>query len=297
MRALLDNALARRLPLLSADTNSVRLVDGEGDGMPGIELEAFADRWLLATKGPQIPPELDSWLAASGRSVAHKILDQHHKESPRHLHGSPTPESFAIRENGLNYEVSFHSGYSQGIFLDQRERRAELIRRADGWKVLNTFAYTGAFSVAAASAGAETTTLDLSQPYLDWAKRNFALNQLDPASHHFCRGDAFQWLERFARQRRSFDLVILDPPTFSRTGTGKTFSAEKDFSALAALAMRVLTTSGSLLCSTNCRKLTPAAFHRQLREASPTPVRLTPNPMPPDFRGERYLKSVWVEHA
>lgn len=105
------------------------------------------------------------------------------------------------------------TGYSQGIFLDQRDHRRQVRERsAPGMRVLNTFAYTGAFSVYAALGGAQTTTLDLAQPCLDWARENFSLNGIDPATQYFCKGDVRRWLERFSRQGRTFHGIILDPP-------------------------------------------------------------------------------------
>jgi 23S rRNA (cytosine1962-C5)-methyltransferase len=288
-------ALARRKPLLTAATDAVRLIDGAGDALPGIILETFANHWLLATPTPAIPPEVEAWLHGQPHACYWKKLDQHHKESPTHHSGSEIAAPFLIREHGLSFEVSFQSGYSQGIFLDQRDNRAEVRRLIGaGQRLLNTFAYTGAFSIAAASAGAETTTLDLSQPYLDWAKRNFVHNSLEPAAHHFCRGDTFQWLKRFAKMGRKFDAVILDPPTFSRDENGRVFRAERDFTALAALALNVLAPDGWLLCCTNCRNLSLFDFERQLLSASRKHLHTRHSPMPPDFTGEAYLKSVWV---
>lgn len=295
MHDLAATALARRAPLLNADTDAVRLIDGEGDGLPGIFLESYAGRWLLSTTAPAIPAPFVAWLRSQPVSCHWKKLDAHQKESPVHHSGPETTEPFLIRENGLTFEISFQSGYSQGIFLDQRDNRAEVRRRmAPGMTLLNTFAYTGAFSVAAAAGGAETTTLDLSQPYLDWAKRNFLHNQLDPAGHHFCKGDTFHWLKRFAKSGRTFDAIVLDPPTFSRDESGRVFRAERDFGDLATLALSILAPRGWLLCSTNCRALSEAAFKRQIHSASASPLRLVSPPMPPDFTGDPYLKSLWA---
>jgi 23S rRNA (cytosine1962-C5)-methyltransferase len=296
MRHLLEAALARRAPLRQPGTDALRLVDGEGDGLPGLELEDYAGRWLLSTRDRQPPRELVEWLREKKRPVYWKRLDQQQKESPAHLCGPEQEEAFAIREGGLAFEISFQAGYSQGIFLDQRDNRAALrARLAPGMTLLNTFAYTGAFSVCAAAAGAAATTLDLAQPYLDWAKRNFSLNGLDPAAHFFCKGDTFHWLARFAKQGRKFDGIVLDPPTFSRDKDGKVFRVEKDYGLLAKLAFDCLVPGGFLLASTNCRTLPPRAFEAQVRGASRQPVTLKHAPMPEDFTGEPYLKSLWVE--
>jgi 23S rRNA (cytosine1962-C5)-methyltransferase len=295
MRELLEAAVARRSPLLTAETNALRLIDGAGDGLPGLFLESFAGRLLLSTTGHAVPPAAGEWLRDQEVSCYWKRLDPHQKESPAHLAGPQTTAPFLIRENGIAYEISFHSGYSQGIFLDQRDNRAEVRRRMrPGMKLLNTFAYTGAFSVAAAMAGAETTTLDLSQTYLDWAKRNLCHNSLDPAAHHFCKGDTFHWLLRFAKQGRRFDGIVLDPPTFSRDEKGKVFRVENDFGELAALAAQVLAPGGWILCCTNSRGITPAAFEQHIRDNLPQPMTARHAPMPPDFTDSAYLKALWL---
>ena len=295
MSALIDTAVSKRGFLLTEETDAVRLIDGAGDGLPGIFLETYAGRHLLSMTTGNVLPQVHDWLRTTGVSCYEKCLDQHQKQSPSLLCGPTVGEPFLIRENGVSFEISFHSGYSQGIFLDQRDNRAEIRRvMRPGLRLLNTFAYTGAFSVAAALAGAETTTLDLSQPYLDWAKRNFSHNGLDPADHHFCKGDAFHWLRRFAKQGRFFDAIVLDPPTFSRDETGRVFRAEQDFGELAALAARVLTPKGWLLCCCNFRGLSPREFERRILSSLPRPMKARHVPMPSDFTGEPYLKSLWL---
>jgi 23S rRNA (cytosine1962-C5)-methyltransferase len=296
MRHLLEAAAAQRSPILTPQTNAVRLVDGGGDGLPGIYLETYADRLLLSTTTRQIPRPVIEWLGQKGHPAYAKHLDQHQKESPSHLCGGTVDEPFLIRENGLNFEISFQSGYSQGIFLDQRDNRAELRHlMSPGLRLLNTFAYTGAFSIAAAAAGAETTTLDLSQTYLDWAKRNFTHNGIDPAHQHFCKGDTFHWLRRFAKQGKRFDAIVLDPPTFSRDEKGKVFRVEKDYGELVSLAVSVLNKQGIMLCCTNFRGLSTQQFQWQIREAAGRGAELQESPMPPDFTDVPYLKSVWVK--
>jgi 23S rRNA (cytosine1962-C5)-methyltransferase len=295
MSPLLDAALAKRDPLLTAATDALRLIDGAGDGLPGIVLESYAGRWLVSSTTGTIPPQLGEWLRDRAHSCYGRRLDPHLRESPARLCGPETSAPFLIREHGTCYEISFQAGYSQGIFLDQRDNRAEVRRLLrPGLKLLNTFAYTGAFSVAAAMAGAETTTLDLSATYLDWAKRNFAHNHLDPAAHHFCKGDTFHWLRRFAKQGRWFDAIVLDPPTFSRDDQGRVFRAEHNFGELAALATQILSPDGWLLCCTNARSITPREFERQLLAALPRPLRATHSPMPADFTDAPYLKSIWL---
>ncbi|NWK55754.1 class I SAM-dependent rRNA methyltransferase [Verrucomicrobiaceae bacterium N1E253] len=295
---LLEQALQQRSSLLSPDTNALRLIDGDGDGLSGIFLETFADRWVVSTRSNHLPDDIRKWLTAQNHSTYWKRLDQHEKESPSHIGGPEQNEAFTATESGVRYQIDFQAGYSQGIFLDQRLNRQRVRQSSttgDGQTktVLNTFAYTGAFSVCAALGGATTTTLDLSQVYLDWARDNFRLNQLDPADHYFCKGDTFHWLKRFARQGRSFDGIILDPPTFSRDDKGKVFRVEKDYHRLVQLAHACLAPGGWILCCTNCRKLHPREFARMVRRGAPG-CTVTPLPMPPEYTGENYLKSLWV---
>lgn len=287
---LLDDAVDKRNAILDEGTDALRLVDGAGDGVRGFALESYAGKWMAMTPGSEIAGEVKAWLKAGGKSVYWKRLDNHQKESPVHLYGEAVDTPFLIRENGLAFEVSFQSGYSQGIFLDQRHNRAEVMRRmSGGGKLLNLFSYTGGFSVAGATGGGETTTLDLSAVYLEWAKRNFRHNGLDDAGHHFCKGDAFHWLKRFAKQGRKFDGIVIDPPTFSRDEKGKVFRVERDFGELAELAGKVLAKGGWMLCCTNFRGLSEKDFMRMI--AMPM---MEPAAMPEDFPEESYLKSIWA---
>ena len=293
----LEAAIAKRSSTLDDETDALRLVDGEGDGLAGFYLDTFGGRWLASTTARQLHPEVRSWLrskGAAGRAVYWKQLDQNEKCSPSHLAGPEQKGAFTATESGVDYLINFQAGYSQGIFLDQRlNRRRVLEHSAQGKTILNTFAYTGAFSVCAALGGATTTTLDLSQVYLDWARDNFRSNELDPEQHYFCKGDTFHWLKRFARQGRVFDGIILDPPTFSRDDKGKVFRVEKDYADLVALAGACLSPGGWMLCCTNCRKLDPRDFMRMIREGAPG-IQTMSLAMPPEYTGEPYLKSVWV---
>ncbi|NNC89680.1 MAG: class I SAM-dependent rRNA methyltransferase [Akkermansiaceae bacterium] len=291
---LLEAALARRGELDIGATDAMRLVDGEGDDLPGIYLDDFAGHWLLSTPEPAVAADLRDWLASRALPVYWKILDPRGKRSPAHLAGPVVTGPVEVREHGVRYRVRFDSGYSQGLFLDQRDNRRRVRERCGpGDTVLNTFAYTGSFSVVAALAGATTTTLDLSQPALDWGRDHFRLNQVDPDTQHFVKGDTFHWLQRFARQGRTFSGIVLDPPTFSRHSGGKVFRAESDYGRLVELATGCLADPGWILCTTNCRGISRSAFQKVVRGGfRDRPVRLRSHPMPPDFPGDPYLKTV-----
>jgi 23S rRNA (cytosine1962-C5)-methyltransferase len=238
--------------------------------------------------------------------------------------GEAAPERFEIRENGLRYEMSFSEGYSVGLFLDQRDNRRRLLTGPvatdfslsgilpsglspsqplpPGFQLLNTFAYTCGFSVCAARAGARTTSLDLSKKYLDWGRRNFVLNALDPAAHDFIYGDTFDWLRRLAKKGRAFDALVLDPPTFSQSKETGAFRVEKNFGDLVSAALPVLKPGGILLASTNAADWPPEKFLLTTESAVSAAKRKILKqhylPQPPDFPVSRaepaYLKTVWL---
>jgi 23S rRNA (cytosine1962-C5)-methyltransferase len=290
----LNRAIAAREGFRASGTDALRIVDGEGDGMEGVEIDDFAGRWLVQTREKAFP----EWLrgAEGARAIYWKQLGER-KEAPVWMEGEEAREPFMVTENGMRFWIDFGAGYSQGIFLDQRENRAETRRRGRGLRVLNCFAYTCGFGLAAALGGAETVNIDLSKRYLEWGGRNYELNGVEKGGHEFIYGDALNWLERFARQGRRFDLVILDPPTFSRDRTGKVFTVEKGLAGLVRAAEGVLREGGGLFCSTNQRGLTGEGFRRLIAEglARPGGWRMEEGRMPGDFTGERYLKGCWVE--
>lgn len=289
----LNKLIAQKEKQLPAATNAYRISDGHP--WTDVFVDALADRLLVSTRLDELPEPLMKELAAMGRPVFLKSLDKDVKKAPVQIFGEALPLRFEILENGVSYLMDMESGYSQGIFLDQRDNRRKLRARCSrGMKVLNTFAYTGAFSVCAALAGAQTTTLDLARPCLDWCKENMLLNGIDPADHYFCKGDTMHWLERFAAQGREFDAIILDPPTFSRDDKGRVWRVERDFYSLVEKAIACLSPRGFLICTSNCRKLSHDDFY-QLVSFGAAGYKVTAEPMPFDFDGEDYLKCIWVD--
>ncbi|MEA3189270.1 MAG: rRNA (cytosine1962-C5)-methyltransferase [Chthoniobacter sp.] len=285
-------AIAKREPLRAHETDALRIVDGTGDGFDDLEIDDFAGNWLVQTRDGSFP----EWLreAADGNSLYWKVLGS--KEAPQWIAGQKLEAPFVIRENGVRFEIDFRSGYSQGIFLDQRANRLAVRHRVSGKSVLNCFAYTCAFGVSAARGGAATLNLDLSKNYLEWGRRNYALNGLASGLHEFVFGDVTNWLNRFARKGRRFAFVVLDPPTFSRDERGHVFTIERGLPELVRAASQVLAREGSILCSTNQRSISPAGFRKLIFSGveAPEKWRFVGAPMPPDFCGEPYLKSGWL---
>jgi 23S rRNA (cytosine1962-C5)-methyltransferase len=285
-------AAKKRTALCDDGTNALRLCDETGDGLHGVIIDDFDGRWLVQTTGEHTP-RLDP--VVGYRSLYWKPLLKSTKPAPRHVGGEVIGAPFIVRESGLQFEINFQAGYSPGLFLDQRMNRLKLSQLAKNKTVLNTFAYTCTFGVAAASGGASTVNLDLSRHYLEWGKRNYEINQIPAEAHDLIYGDVFDWLGRFRRRARKFEIIILDPPTFSRNRKSKVFRIPDDYGELAALAVQCLDRDGLLFCSTNYRGINFHDFLRILKSALDRPFKAAAGSMPPDFSGEKYLKTVWMQ--
>ena len=325
-----DTRMALRRSMFDpARTDCFRLVHGAADGLPSWQVDKLGPFLLSQSETPLSAIQcaaLDKIRAALGatgmpvRGVYHKRLSRHVRQStpaetsPALVDGEPAAGPFIVRENGLTFELSFSEGYSVGLFLDQRDNRRRLLTRhiASDFplddpgvarpEVLNAFAYTGGFSASAALGGARVTSLDLSRKYLDWARRNLVLNGLDPAEHDFIYGDVFDWMRRLGKKQRRFNVVLLDPPTFSQSKAHGVFRAEKDYGALVSAALPLLAPNGVLFASTNAADLTPEKFLTQIDDAVRSAGRRVAQrhyvPQPPDFPITRdepaYLKTVWL---
>jgi len=300
------------------ETNAWRVLHGAAHGHPGNFVERLGD-WLLwetdDSNAVQPPP-----VEFPAKGVYRKLLRRHVRSTsagdaaPMLVRGEPAPERFHVRENGVRFELSFVAGYSYGLFLDQRENRRALLRGGlddgfpwfagglNGRTMLNAFAYTCAFSVCAALAGAATTSLDLSRKYLDWGRRNFEANNLDPAGHDFIYGDVFDWFRRMRNKGRAFDLVMLDPPTFSKSKKKGVFKVERDYAELVELAARLVAPEGILFCSTNAATWSRTSFGDSIQEGLRAAGRRAEHEcfvgQPGDFPITReqpaYLKTCWL---
>jgi 23S rRNA (cytosine1962-C5)-methyltransferase len=187
------------------------------------------------------------------------------RETPRLALGDPDANlQSVVLERTLRCGIDFGAGYSVGFFIDQRENR-RFVREVAPRSLLNCFAYTCSFSVAAATVGARTVSIDLSKKSLARGRENFALNSLPTSGHRFLADDVMAVLPRLARKAEKFDVIILDPPTFSRSHGGKAFQVEHDFETLLLAALEVADRNGRILLSTNCSSLRERALEVMAR--------------------------------
>jgi 23S rRNA (cytosine1962-C5)-methyltransferase len=323
---LVDARQMLRTALIDAgSTTACRLIHGASDGWPGWYLDRLGEV-LVSQSAGELSAEALAYLAAvpDVKAVYHKRLNRQvrrttpEEASPQLLSGEPLSAPFTILENGLRFEMSMLEGYSTGLFLDQRDNRRRLLSghvaagfplrdatTGGEFSLLNTFAYSCGFSVCAAQGGAHTTSLDLSKKYLEWGRRNFRLNGLDPVQHDFVYGDVFDWLRRFAKKSRQFDVIVLDPPTFSQSKAQGMFRATQDYGRLVDLALPLLKPGGVLLAASNAANWLPEDFIAGLEAAVHAGGRRILKkhyvPQPPDFPLSRaepaFLKSVWLQIA
>jgi len=219
------------------------------------------------------------------------------REAPRLILGDPdTNVQSTALERTLCYGIDFSAGYSVGLFIDQRENR-RFVRDVAPASLLNCFAYTCSFSVAAATVGAKTVSVDLSKKSLARGRENFALNSLSTTDHRFLADDVMAVLPRLARRGEKFDAIILDPPTFSRSHRGKAFQVEQDFETLLLAALEVAERNARILLSTNCSTLGERALEvmgRFCLKATRRAGNFHREPSLPDFPQGVGAATIWL---
>jgi 23S rRNA (cytosine1962-C5)-methyltransferase len=262
MRARIERAVALRSALPAArHTNAMRLVHGESDGLPGLVVDRYADvlvaQFLSAGAERWREPILDALAESTGCEAIYERSDA----EVRTMEGLASRSGFArgnrdarrcpIIEYGLNFHVDVEAGQKTGFFLDQRENRQRVRSLAASREVLDCFAYTGGFSIAALAGGAKRVlALESSAPALEVARENLAANPLDAARLEFAQADVFAHLRQLRDRGSAFDLVVLDPPKFAPTAA-QTHNAARAYKDINLLALKLLR-PGGLLATFSC---------------------------------------------
>jgi 23S rRNA (cytosine1962-C5)-methyltransferase len=330
--AALDRAIARavrrRFALGHAGegdraTTAFRLINEGGDALPGLAVDLYGghvvaqlyadDEGSLWADEARRARVLDRLFAVGFDGVylkirpkqANTLVDTRRDDlAPKEpVRGTAAAEPLEVFEEGIPYLVRLGDGLSTGIFLDQRANRRRVRELAGGQSVVNLFAYTCGFSVAAAVGGAwRTLSVDASTAALERGRENMRhAGQLEAAEHTFVADDAFRWLARAKTKGERHDVVVLDPPSYSSTKTRR-FVASSDYAELAAAALAILRPGGTLLACSNHRGISPTKFRRALFDAARAAgvevaqIKDLPDPAdyPPPIGGTSHLKSVLV---
>ncbi len=276
---------------------SVRLIDGEVDR---ITLDSLNDVLWLSWFRNQAPDR--HWLERIellSRMVDRPILIQDRpdrgaqRQPAQKLEVGEVPETWVAQEDGIQYEFRKSSGESSGLFLDQRLNRRHLGEVSQGRTVLNLFCYTGGFSLSALKNGATmATSVDLSNQVLDWCKKNHELNGLSEKAEFFA-SEALFFLERAKSKGRSWDIVICDPPIFSRTQKG-TFRIEQDFKKLLLACAAVTSSGGVIFFSTHFSKWSQPSLRAEILKIFPR-AKIEDGKVDLDYSPEQALKSFWIQ--
>lgn len=277
---IFEKARQKRSALFADDsTTAFRIFNGEGDGLGGLTLDWY-DGYILLQR---YSSGIYQYRALINEAIKHVYpecqgvigknrFDAVNLPDSEVLMGQTPPDKMTVQENGVQFIVTLNEGWMTGIFLDQREVR-EYIREelAAGKHLLNTFSYTGAFSVAAALGGAETTSVDVANRSRELTAEQFAANGIDisdhqtnpDANHHVYVMDVFDFFRYAERNNKKFDIVVLDPPSFARTKK-RTFKVTADYSELVSQALNVMNDAGYLVCSTNAANFSPEDFREAI---------------------------------
>jgi 23S rRNA (cytosine1962-C5)-methyltransferase len=281
-RRRIAQALATRRALIDlSDTDSHRLLHGEGDGLPGVVVDLYAGFAVLKLYSAGLRPhrpllleallaEVPGLLGVIGRDELGRddaLGEEEGRPEGRMLLGAQAPELLAIRERGARFWVDAWRGQKTGFFLDQRENRHLIRRLAHGRDVLNCFCFTGGFSVNAALGGARRVfSVDQDAEAIALARENFTQNGLAPERHEFLAADVFELIASFKQEGRTFDLLILDPPAFAKSQRAVQ-AAIDGYASLNRQALALLRPGGLLATASCSARVTPQAFQDAIKEA------------------------------
>ena len=263
----------RRSYYADETTTAFRLFNQEGDGFGGFTVDLYGEFVVFSWYNSFVFQIKETILAAFQEAFSEvrggyeKIRFKGLDYESAHVYGEEAPQEFLILENGVSYQVFLNDGLMTGIFLDQHEVRGSLVEGlAAGKSLLNMFSYTAAFSVAAAMGGAvETTSVDLAKRSRELSEAHFVANGLALDAHRFVVMDVFDYYKYAKRHDLSYDVIVLDPPSFARNKK-RTFSVAKDYHRLVSEALEILNPGGILILSTNAANVTKEKFKKQIEK-------------------------------
>lgn len=252
-------------------TTAFRLFNQEGDGFGGLTVDLYGDYAVFSWYNSFVY-QIRQTISEAFRQVFPEVLGAYEKVrfkgldyESAHVYGQEAPDFFTVLENGVLYQVFMNDGLMTGIFLDQHEVRGSLVDGlAMGKSLLNMFSYTAAFSVAAAMGGAsQTTSVDLAKRSLELSQAHFQANGLSTDDHRFVVMDVFEYFKYAKRKGLTYDVIVLDPPSFARNKK-QTFSVAKDYHKLISQSLEILNSGGIIIASTNAANVSRQKFTEQI---------------------------------
>ena len=252
-------------------TTAFRLFNQEGDGFGGLTVDLYGDYAVFSWYNSYVY-QIRKVISEAFRQVFPEVLGTYEKirfkgldYESAHVYGQEAPEFFTVLENGVLYQVFMNDGLMTGIFLDQHEVRGSLVDGlAMGKSLLNMFSYTAAFSVAAAMGGAsQTTSVDLAKRSRELSQAHFQANAISTDDHRFIVMDVFEYFKYAKRKGLTYDVIVLDPPSFARNKK-QTFSVAKDYHKLISQSLEILNPGGIIIASTNAANVSRQKFTEQI---------------------------------
>ncbi|HEU3003083.1 putative SAM-dependent methyltransferase [Streptococcus pneumoniae] len=252
-------------------TTAYRLFNQEGDGFGGLTVDLYGDYAVFSWYNSYVY-QIRQTISEAFRQVFPEVLGAYEKirfkgldYESAHVYGQEAPDFFTVLENGVLYQVFMNDGLMTGIFLDQHEVRGSLVDGlAMGKSLLNMFSYTAAFSVAAAMGGAsQTTSVDLAKRSRELSQAHFQANGLSTDEHRFIVMDVFEYFKYAKRKNLTYDVIVLDPPSFARNKK-QTFSVAKDYHKLISQSLEILNPGGIIIASTNAANVSRQKFTEQI---------------------------------
>ncbi|AXN64505.1 SAM-dependent methyltransferase [Lactococcus lactis] len=255
-------------------TIAFRLFNGEGDGLGGLTIDFYNGFVVFSWYNPFIYSQKKAIVKAFQvvfpdiKGAYEKLRFADSQLESQYLFGEEAQEPLLVMENGVTYATYLNEGLMTGIFLDQKNVRGALVNGlVAGKTLLNMFSYTGAFSVAAAVGGAsQTTSVDLAKRSLDKTREQFLVNGIEPDSQKIYVMDVFGYFNYAKKKNLTYDIVVLDPPSFARNGK-KTFSVAKNYGELVEEAVDILEDNGTLIASTNAANVSDKKFRQMVEES------------------------------
>ena len=252
-------------------TTAFRLFNQEGDGFGGLTVDLYGDYAVFSWYNSYVY-QIRKVISEAFRQVFPEVLGVYEKirfkgldYESAHIYGQEAPDFFTVLENGVLYQVFMNDGLMTGIFLDQHEVRGSLVDGlAMGKSLLNMFSYTAAFSVAAAMGGAsQTTSVDLAKRSRELSQAHFQANGISTDDHRFIVMDVFEYFKYAKRKDLTYDVIVLDPPSFARNKK-QTFSVAKDYHKLISQSLEILNPGGIIIASTNAANVSRQKFTEQI---------------------------------